>query len=129
VASTLESAAELIVGTLLPLAGALEAADEDVVSFVRRLGWELPSVPPGIRDLQTPSAALVEHLGELRLARLGVEEGTASDDDVTRALALVAADLIVLPSARCRPVCGRSCHRPTWTQPGSPTTSCRGCST
>lgn len=98
-ATTLETAAELIAQALLPLAGALEAADQDIVSFVCQLGWQLPSVPAAFHDLAAPSKTLVQHLAQLQVARLEVEAGTGTDDDVLQALGLVAVDLAVLVDA------------------------------
>jgi uncharacterized protein DUF6603 len=97
--STVETAAEFVGRALHPLVEALDGSDEDVAAFVALLGWNLPSVPPALKGLQTALGAVVDDLGSLQLARTTLEEGTGSEDDVLLAIGLLAADIAVVALA------------------------------
>lgn len=98
-ASTVETLAEFVGVALSPLAEALDGSDTDVAQFVSLLGWNLPSIPPALKGLQTALTAVADDLGSLRIARVALEEGSGTEDDVLQALGLLAADIGVVAVA------------------------------
>jgi hypothetical protein len=97
--STVETVAEFVGRGLTPIAEALEGSDTDIAAFVALLGWDLPSIPSALKGLQTALTAVGDDIGALQLARIAVDEGSGTDDDVLQALGLLAADIGVVALA------------------------------
>lgn len=105
-ADSLQNAARLLAASLERAARGLSSSDQSVISFVKNLGWTLPSVPPALRTLASAAQVISEAYGALNVSlSLQATGGTVSVDVAGQYLDLVSkvsgliAQLKDLPSS------------------------------
>jgi hypothetical protein len=65
VIETLSTIAQYISRALTPFARALAGTDDHLIKYFQQLGWDLPTVPQALRDLQSSSDGFVSSLSKL----------------------------------------------------------------